>query len=527
MSPTNWENQNRSDTPLLSPFQNNLPYTTRQTSGGIFWPSQLESNGSPEPVSASPLKSIRAPRPTKSSTFLGPANSSQKEPSTRIASLRHPFAQSQELYGTPPVPEDIRIDLELPVRQDPSSNLKLPPSDIPVYDLAAPKQELLDNDFYSDSMSKALLGASPFGSGGLDSKFPPPNPNAPPTDTTSESPFFEPPQPKSSAIGVPGIPTDVGHRYPFPIHRGFNDNDYGQAFDFEQKRTEYPSLSEIFATGRYFGSASLKFLRPAFQGNTSVFTEIAGVAENFSFGYITAPQFQIGFESRFGPGIELTYFNLRDTSRPSTFTSDGIERGTTGVWMPGANRFSQVAAANLQETLTARHRIALDSFGACFFKDFTFQRIRIDGRFGFQSVRISHELNAQVTDAGGLEVGNLRGRSDIRAFGPQFGLDYFRPIGHTKLEFLVGIGGAILFGKQHLSIENTNDINLIGRGNRELIATMNFFGGIQYRQMMTENRYLFARVGVFNQVWLNGGNAGTPQDDFGLRGFQLTVGYNR
>lgn len=330
-----------------------------------------------------------------------------------------------------------------------------------------------------------------------------------------------------AAAKLPNYRPDLGHRLPEATLRASDGNDYGQPFDFEKKHGEYPGLEEILATGKYFGSATLLYLRPAFQANTSIFHNLAGVTETFDFSYKMADQFQVGFESRLGPGIMFDYFGYHDFSSASQFTSDGIESGTSSAWMRGAHQWSRLTAANSGETLTARHRMEVDVIGASFFKEVKLPKARINGKFGFHTAHVIHELTAELQDSGGTEIGNLRARSDLRGFGPQFRLEYFRPIGHTKIEFLTCVGGSMLFGKQSQEIINSTGPDQTRLQADEFVTTFDYFAGAQYRKMWGENRCYFARAGMIYQVWSHGGTAVQPQDDFGFRGFSITAGINR
>jgi hypothetical protein len=325
----------------------------------------------------------------------------------------------------------------------------------------------------------------------------------------------------------PSFRPDLGHRSPEPLTREIQAVDYGQKFEHEKKHKEYPGLAEILATGRYFGSATVQYIRPSFQANTSVFLNQSGITETFDFAYKLSPKLQLGFESKFGPGIEFEYWGYDDLSRVASFSSDGIQTATTSAWMRGANQWSRLSADNAGETLTARHRMDIDVLGACFFKEVKLPISRINGKFGFQAAHIIHELNAQVTDSGGNALGILRNRSDVRGYGPQFNVEYFRPVGHTKIEFLTCAGGSVLFGKQSQAILNSTGMSQSRLRADEFMLAFEFFTGAQYRLMFGENRYYFVRGGMLYQAWLHGGTAVLPQDDFGLRGFSLTVGINR
>ena len=115
----------------------------------------------------------------------------------------------------------------------------------------------------------------------------------------------------------------------------------------------------------------------------------------------------------------------------------------------------------------------------------------------------------------------------MRAYGPKFGFEYYRPVGHTKLEFITTLGVGILFGQRDQFIGNTvsNDFSRVGAD--ELITTFDLGTGVQYKKLIAENRAFFVRAGFLYQSWLGGGSAIDAQDDFGVRGISFSVGYNR
>lgn len=195
--------------------------------------------------------------------------------------------------------------------------------------------------------------------------------------------------------------------------------------------------------------------------------------------------------------------------------------------MPGFNSSSQLSAANAGETLTALHTLDAESFGLNFFKEIKFPVSRLNGKFGLQYVAITHVLDARLTDSGSAEIGNLFARSDMHAWGPQFAFEYFRPIGHTKFEFMTRFGGSALFGRRHQFIQNSSSGIQSRQGADELITMFDFYLGGQYRRSFAENRAMFVRAGLMYQSWLGGGTAILPQDDFGLHGFSIQLGYNR
>ena len=327
-----------------------------------------------------------------------------------------------------------------------------------------------------------------------------------------------------SGIDSPSIVAPGSNAY---LVRNWGSPDHGEKFDFENKKKESPPLSEILATGRYFGSATLLYLKTGFQGNTAITETISGINTPFDFDYEAAPQFQFGFESKHGPGFEFNYWQYDEASNPAFFTSDGVESGSTSISLPGSNRFSVLTASNFGETLSAIHAIDVETASISFFKEIQFPVSRLNGKFGYQYASIRHDIDATVTDGGGSVVGVLRGVSDMRGWGPIWRMEYFRPVGHTKLEIVTRFGGSALFGQQDQLVASTTDGELSRLGADEFITMFDFMTGVQYKKYRGENQCILCRVGYNFQTWLGGGTAILPQEDFGLRGWSFTFGFNR
>lgn len=312
-----------------------------------------------------------------------------------------------------------------------------------------------------------------------------------------------------------------------PLVRNWGNGEQREKFGFEEKKREYPPMKEILATGRYFGSATLLYLKPAFQGNTAIAEAISGTSTPFDFDFEAAPQFRFGFESEYGPGLEFNYWQYDESSNPASFTSDGVESGTTSIWMHGPSRWSRLTAGNAGETLSAIHSIDVETFSMSFFKEIQFPISRLNGVFGYQYASINHELDANVTDASGTVVDSLRANSDMRGWGPLWMLEYYRPVGHTKFELMTRFGGSTIFGHQDQFVSNSTSGDQSRVGADEFTTIFDFMTGVQYKKFRGENRCVFCRVGYNFQTWLGGGTAILPQDDFGIRGWSFTFGFNR
>ena len=321
---------------------------------------------------------------------------------------------------------------------------------------------------------------------------------------------------------------DLGHRSATPTlrHRGTSDD--GDKYDFEDKKKEYPGIGEILATGRYFGSVEAHFIEPAFQANTAITTFAAGsiTSTPFDFDYETAQKFRFGFESKFGPGFEINYWQYDDASDTASFTSDGATTGHVSSSIIGTGLPSELSAAGAGDTIDATHTIDVESIGATFFKEIKFPISRVNGMFGIHYVSIEQRLDATLSDGGGVN-GTLNTRSDIQAFGPSFKLEYYRPVGHTKLELITTAGGSVLFGDRDEFVSNSTTGNLSRVNSEEVLTNIEFMSGVQYKKLFAENRAFYGRVGITYQTWLGGGTAVDSRDNFGLQGFSFAIGYNR
>lgn len=324
-------------------------------------------------------------------------------------------------------------------------------------------------------------------------------------------------------------PANVGQRSVFPTNRNRTIVDRGEKFDHELKKKEFPPFGEIIATGRFFGSLEAAFLRPHFLGNTAISIDGPAFSESipFEFDNQTAPHARFGFESKYGPGFELNYFTLNANSNPISETFNGIAPITTIASITGPNRFTQLSADALGETLNANHSFEIETYSFNVFKEIQFKVSRLNGQFGFTYANIAQSLEANVTDGGSNILNSLQSTSDFRGFGPKFGIEYYRPLGHTPFEFVTSFNGTGLFGRRDQFISNTTDRVQRRFGADEFVTVLDFVSGVQYKKTIAENRSWFARVAFVHQSWLGGGTAVDPQGDFGLKGFTFGVGYNR
>ena len=354
-----------------------------------------------------------------------------------------------------------------------------------------------------------------------------------------------PPQPISNSqsgvgqsVAFPNQPPnaqfrpDLGQRAPYPTVRNPGTYDSGHTeYDFENKKREFPPFSEILATGRWFGSIEAQFLKPRFNGNSGITILDQSSGSNFTdsqvfdFDFEFLPSLRAGFESKYGPGFEFDYRILTSTSDVQSFTSAAGTSASLRAALPDVSLSSVIATTAPGQTLSGTQRLGFESFGLSVFKEVQLPVTRINGMFGFQAIDIDHAVDAAVADGAGAVLQNLGSRSDMRAFGPRLRIEYFRPVGHTKLEFLSQFGGSLLFGKRDQFVFGEDSFQRIDVD--EIVTTFRFLTALQIKQRIGENRSVFGRVGYLNETFNSGGSGFLAQDDFGLRGFTILVGINR
>ncbi len=330
--------------------------------------------------------------------------------------------------------------------------------------------------------------------------------------------------PAAQTNARPNYRPDLGFRAEDQVNRGMVPDDHGETFGYEEEH--YPSMREILKTGRYFGSVEALLLKPSFQGNTSI-AQSDGLTQAFDFDWAFAPKLRMGFESQFGPGGELIYSQYDQNSDPAVFTSDGAVSGTTSVYLPGQNTWSQLTASNAGETLVSDQSLEIQQFSACMFKDLKFRRAKLNGIFGFQYVGIHQELSSYLLDSGGATIGQLSNRSDKHFLGPHVGFEYYRKMGHTGLVLVNNFGGSVLFGNADQYVDNGGvNVSAIS-GADELLTILDIGFGIQKHKRIGETRSVYWKIGYDCQSWLGGGTAAAPAADFGIRGYTFAIGFNR
>ena len=485
--------QLRLDAPGESASADNNPAATLE---GVITPEISGPNTAATQVqiASPPTQSVQPPTQLaipQAESVLSPAQSVE---------IQAPIAQSQLAHSGPVVTQ-------------PGYPLFTPAQDQPVYELGVPQSF---PNFFAEPSDGLISNEAGF-------SYPQYQQAQNQVYSQTLSPIFD------QGFGPPAYRSNASHRSGLPTVRNQTILDQGESFDHENKKKEFPPFSAIIAQGRFFGSLEVALLRPHFLGNTAISIDGPTFSESipFDFDNDTAPHVRFGFESKYGPGFELNYFTLNANSESVSQAFDGVSSVSTIASITGPNRFTQLSADVIGETLNANHSFEIETIGFNVFKDIAFKVSRIGGRFGFTYANIAQSLEATVTDGGGNVLGSLDNTTDFRGFGPQLGIDYYRPVGHTPFEFVTSFTGLGLFGRRDQFVNNTTGLVERRFGADEFIAKLDLTSGLQYKKTVAENRAWFARLAFVHQTWLGGGTAVDPTGDFGLKGVTFAVGYNR
>ncbi len=320
----------------------------------------------------------------------------------------------------------------------------------------------------------------------------------------------------------------LGHRYPIPLERGIVSSSVSK-FSFEEDG-DFPPASEIIAQSIFFSEFEFLYLQPSFQNNAAVTTNAAGNFQTSPFNFDLAPAFRVqgGFASEYGPGFAAEYFQFDNQSDTAQFISDGVASGTSSVnFESGTLNNSAIIADAPGEAINTMHTLEIHSTSVFAFKAIKFKRAYVNGRFGLQIVSIETNLESTLSNAFGAQIGRLRHAYNLDAFGPRFGIDYVRRIGHTPAQLIASSTSSILFGDRDQVIENTVSNELVMLGADEFVTVFDIFLGVQGKRIRGEKRNTTYRVGFVNQSWMGGGSALDPSSGFGFQGISLMLGFNR
>ena len=293
-------------------------------------------------------------------------------------------------------------------------------------------------------------------------------------------------------------------------------------------KEKHPSVGELLSTSAYFFSYQIQALQPYFQANSALTFENprSGSSSIFDWDFEDAHEFHFGIEASHGPGFLISYNEFNNDSDLISATSDGFTSVSAAAWLVGPQRLSKLTASNVGETITAQHGLEFSSWQALAFKEIKMPVSRLNGIIGMRYLDISQQMRATLQDGSGNTTGILTSITGFHGIGPTMGAEYFRPIGHTKLEFVGGAKVGVFFGERSQYAWNTRDLDFSTFGTYELVTNLETKVGAQWVREWGRKYRVFVRGQLVSQAWLGGGTSVDPNSDFGLYGFTLQAGLN-
>jgi hypothetical protein len=200
----------------------------------------------------------------------------------------------------------------------------------------------------------------------------------------------------------------------------------------------------------------------------------------------------------------------------------GTSNAFTNVEAGDSGHIFSLSTSAAGDRLTSRQQLKLDSIEILFFKDQQNPVSRVRGNIGIRYVSLKHFLFADLIEPGG-SVTSLRNVNDMEALGPKLGIEYFRPIGHTKLELQSGLSGSMLVGRRDQTVTQVGNRQFEQLGKIEPLSIFEIYLGVQWNFKLSRCRTAFVRTALESQYWTGGDSAVETASDFGFYG--LTAGF--
>ena len=290
----------------------------------------------------------------------------------------------------------------------------------------------------------------------------------------------------------------------------------------------YDSPRAILSNGFWFAGADVLFIEPIFSGNPAILIDESGAVHPISadFGFDTAVRVHGGFETNAGPGVRFSFFRYNDETAEQSFTSDGVSTGQVRFLFDGGAGSIRLAATNPGDVLSTRQQIKIRSSEVAFYKDQKNLVSVVRGSLGIRHVILQQVMDAGLDAAAGLPQ-RFRSFNDFQALGPQLGIDYFRPVGHTDLELQSGMSGSLLFGRRDHSVTSMNTGSYFRDGKSESLPVLEMYLGLQWNIELSKCQTMFARIALESQYWANSGTPSETDANTGFYGLSAGFGITR
>ncbi|HMO15144.1 MAG TPA: Lpg1974 family pore-forming outer membrane protein [Pirellulaceae bacterium] len=285
----------------------------------------------------------------------------------------------------------------------------------------------------------------------------------------------------------------------------------------------YESIGAIIANGYVYGRIELAIWEPHFRNNVGLSIQQGPLTtyDSFDFGFEFTPRYVLGFETNAGPGIELVHWKFNEFSDLLAFAGDGISTAEIFV-LPAQGTSPIVLTAGAGQAISARHDMNVHSTTINFFKAYQAPVTKFRGLLGFRYATFKHVLLANASSGE-----SLLSDVDFVGGGPNLGIDYERPIGHTSLKLLGGFGSSLLFGDRQHRVFESGLPRLVERRTDHPLTVLDIHGGIEWHRKIARCNSIAVRALFESQYWIGGGSAVDPTSDFGLYGMVISVGITR
>lgn len=314
-------------------------------------------------------------------------------------------------------------------------------------------------------------------------------------------------------------------------------NDFWQQFPTTQEIHGHAyyegneSLQARLRNGSWFANFEVLFLEPNFQSNAvaSLSDGASSSRESVDFGFDDSYQIDIGFQSFGGTGAMFSYWGLNSFSNLQQFSTGGSEMVISSVDLGDSNqqfRLGEFAGPGSQ--LAVQQQIQIDSGELTVFHKHYGKVSTFQSSFAIRALRMSQILAAELDDPlAGLE--RVRNKNEFHGVGPKLGVEYFRPIGRTRMELQSGVHGSILVGNrdQVFSADGPTPQQFQQIGSVETIPIFELYLGLQWTKQLSNCRRFFLKTALESQYWANADSASTVGDDLGLYGASFGLGLTR
>ena len=293
----------------------------------------------------------------------------------------------------------------------------------------------------------------------------------------------------------------------------------------------YDSLQATLNNGFWFGGMDVVYLEPTFESNNafSITDGASSRNQHVDFGFDVSYRFHVGFQTSAGPAGKFSYWGLNSFSALQQFTTGSGESAIATIDLGDTNNpFKLGDAASEGSRITVQQQLKFDSLDFTLCKDQCHPISRVRGSVAIRAIDLRQKLFGELVDPlAGAEI--VRNTNKYQGVGPKIGIEYFRPIGHTRLELLSGVHGSVLFGRrdQVFEAEGVSPFGFQQLGKVETLPILEMHVGLQWNKQLARCRTIFWKTSLESQYWAGSDTAMQAGDSLGFYGLSCGFGFGR